>query len=941
MKVCHKRKLQFESFEPRNLLTLDLVADIGSAGLPSFPRDFRVVEGGVQFTATTPTPSRYETDGTEAGTVLVAEEAPPVFEDVIQIGAREYSIAPDRRSVLITEDGEQFALETDFERLLQLFELDGNLYAYALGTRHTNEIFVLDAEEDEFTRLRSTATALDLTVVGDRAYFVRGPSLWNVTGMQSSLVAAFPRVDRLSILGSAGDGVLVRRTLGNDSVRQQFWHFGGTAEGMTLLLETDGNQIVSHATSFLDAIWFVIADTTRNGADASELWSTRPVGQPQLVFDQLPEDVGFIRALAGRLHLRGGGGEYWTSDGTAAGTRSLGVTLMSQQADGIAALPDSQVVFAGANEGRDWELWISDGTPAGTRELVDLQPQTVSAGFLALEGGQYFRSHGDYWLFAAYNGVYAYHVGTNEVVEVLNLAPPPDRSLWRDVNVHDMRVFGDTAYVFVSSTESRIEHYELWAIDGELSTERLWTAESANPVRHGVFRDVFSSDQKLYFAFVRRNVTQLWETGSAIGSSRLVDEFVPSAPRQLLHHRGKVYYNVLLGGGLYEIRALDLATAEISVSLQHRSHASVDLYARGEYVFFATSGGVFRTYGTSESTERISDFPVDALHAADDRLYFSAHTDGHLLIGTVEPDGARVLLREEGELFDLQVHGRELLGWRLSPERRGWSIVRTDGTEAGTGTLADLAFLQGSRAEDRSILRIGDLTYFAFRGLEVGEEVWRSDGTAEGTSVVRDIAPGLAGSDPHLEIAWQNRLFFTTDDGRAMWSSDGTADGTRRLADLDSTATRGSSRFLGLNDELLFRFIPAARSRVYRTDGTPEGTAELAASIDVVIDDFTFYGQESIISLGDGALLIASDGVRGNELWRYSPDSNGSEDPIGPDAARADLDGDGTVGFTDFLMLSADFGREDEELASDLNMDGEVDFDDYLLLAGAFGRDTR
>ena len=54
--------------------------------------------------------------------------------------------------------------------------------------------------------------------------------------------------------------------------------------------------------------------------------------------------------------------------------------------------------------------------------------------------------------------------------------------------------------------------------------------------------------------------------------------------------------------------------------------------------------------------------------------------------------------------------------------------------------------------------------------------------------------------------------------------------------------------------------------------------------------------------------------------------------------SRADFDGDGEVGFDDFLRFAAAFGAEDPDLRFDLNDDGEVNFNDFLLFAGVFGK---
>ena len=55
----------------------------------------------------------------------------------------------------------------------------------------------------------------------------------------------------------------------------------------------------------------------------------------------------------------------------------------------------------------------------------------------------------------------------------------------------------------------------------------------------------------------------------------------------------------------------------------------------------------------------------------------------------------------------------------------------------------------------------------------------------------------------------------------------------------------------------------------------------------------------------------------------------------------ADFDGNGEIGFTDFLLFAARFGltRSDEEYDAkfDLDGDGTVGFGDFVIFAGRFG----
>jgi ELWxxDGT repeat protein len=87
-----------------------------------------------------------------------------------------------------------------------------------------------------------------------------------------------------------------------------------------------------------------------------------------------------------------------------------------------------------------------------------------------------------------------------------------------------------------------------------------------------------------------------------------------------------------------------------------------------------------------------------------------------------------------------------------------------------------------------SLLTIGDITYFAADDGIHGNELWKTDGTAAGTMLVKDIEPGSDdGIDSYRpEFANVNgTLFFAADvrtQGYELWKSDGTAAGTVMVA---------------------------------------------------------------------------------------------------------------------------------------------------------------
>ena len=88
------------------------------------------------------------------------------------------------------------------------------------------------------------------------------------------------------------------------------------------------------------------------------------------------------------------------------------------------------------------------------------------------------------------------------------------------------------------------------------------------------------------------------------------------------------------------------------------------------------------------------------------------------------------------------------------------------------------------------ILPIGKNVIFPMDTLAHGGELWTSDGTPKGTRLLKDIVPGPGGSYPEEPVAFGvngadlTRVAFTTKKdttGNELWVTDGTAEGTRQV----------------------------------------------------------------------------------------------------------------------------------------------------------------
>jgi ELWxxDGT repeat protein len=124
---------------------------------------------------------------------------------------------------------------------------------------------------------------------------------------------------------------------------------------------------------------------------------------------------------------------------------------------------------------------------------------------------------------------------------------------------------------------------------------------------------------------------------------------------------------------------------------------------------------------------------------------------------------------------------------------------------------------------------IGSTYYFSGSDGTSGTELWKSDGTASGTVLVKDIASGLSHSNPSYFADIDGILYFSASDGihgAEVWKSDGTASGTVLLADVYSGST-GSSPYdlTAIGETLYFDADDGVHGReLFSFDATPDTT---------------------------------------------------------------------------------------------------------------------
>jgi ELWxxDGT repeat protein len=208
-----------------------------------------------------------------------------------------------------------------------------------------------------------------------------------------------------------------------------------------------------------------------------------------------------------------------------------------------------------------------------------------------------------------------------------------------------------------------------------------------------------------------------------------------------------------------------------------------------------------------------------------------------------------------------------------STDMAGIELWKSDGTGGGTMRVADIN-PTGDSSPGGITAALGAV-FFAATEPGTGNELWRSDGTSAGTTQVADINPGPAGSYPGFNTFRTNRfvavngnIYFpagTAGAGRELWKSDGTPGGTSIVADINpGPADANPDHLTAVNGTLFFTADDGTHGvELWKTDGTAAGTVRLT-------DIFPGSGSASPAELtlvGRRLFFTASDPEAGNELW--------------------------------------------------------------------------
>ncbi len=371
-------------------------------------------------------------------------------------------------------------------------------------------------------------------------------------------------------------------------------------------------------------------------------------------------------------------------------------------------------------------------------------------------------------------------------------------------------------------------------------------------------------------------------------------------------------------------------------------------------LYFAANGGageyLWRSNGTASGTYVVKEVQpvVEAVRflggvVRNGVLYFAAENpqggDGIELYRSEGTSSSTELLKEiypgagssNPRFFTLY---KDEVYFVANTELYGAQIWKTDGTPDGTVQVSNI----GSNENFTSI--IDELSYNAPTNLLLfvgyhsccGMELWKSNGTSEGTQLVKDINPGSANAflppyaggykltrDPNGPFLFNAR---TAMNGSEPWVSDGTESGTKMLRNISSNGDSFSTDFVHASGFSFFLASPGpSGAKLWRTNGTPEATTE------VFLDPSPSFPNvpKSLVS-GNGIVYFRYPQSSLEELWRTDTGFTLGFPltTINP-TSRAEIQGVTTLGkYAFFSAYNEEVGQEIWRTTGEFGPDGQA-----------------
>lgn len=554
------------------------------------------------------------------------------------------------------------------------------------------------------------------------------------------------------------------------------------------------------------------------------------------------------------------GKELWRTDGTASGTillKDINLGMASGFSYGITCNGNGSVLFSGFDEIHGRELWVSDGTTNGTRLIKDLTPGVLGAVDVLGRVGNMVFLLTDHDL-DGQREIWQSDGTTNNTTMVNSLA---------NVGPIHSPAYSDTHVFFTVATDGQ---QALWGLNGVNGNLEVLVQDT----RFNFFRSV--GERIMFSAYDPVNQNTLWMSDGTAEGTLKVKGFDSNYLQSLLPFNDKVIFTA--GGSTWISDGTEAGTVILTNGYTHAGVTIGDYFFGFGYDFSVASTRLFKSDGTTvEITYLDGDLPDVSMHGTiplvnNNLILQHYHTDIGTELSISDDTHQNFTL-----LKDIKpgVEGSEPRGWGILHDRvffladdgiNGHEIWSTDGTAEGTALLKNIATgTANALAQFGAIAVTGDkLHLLAGTAGQFSPDLYMSDGTEAGTTLKFNFEEGsgilLGRTDTDL-------IYFNA---RKLYKTNGSSDDVTLVKDLSNEVGGFGYSFrpyYTLGNKLIFAlsiFSPVMIGNEYWvTDGTDEGTHMLK----------DIYPGSGSGSTGNAAVLgsmLVFDGLTpdtGSELW--------------------------------------------------------------------------
>jgi trimeric autotransporter adhesin len=740
-------------------------------------------------------------------------------------------------------------------------------------------------------------------ISGANAYFNYGTSIYRTNATDAGTASIGTLASTANTAMALAGTTLV--WAGFDVNGTELWSYNGTTSSRLADIFAGTS---SSSPALFTTVGSVVYFAATNGTAGIELWKTdgTAIGTV-LVKDIAPgsgsSSIANLTNVGGTLFFTANDGtngvELWKSDGTTAGTVMVSNLNAGSASSNPAALTavGSTVFFSATNGTSGVELFKSDGTT--TSLVLDIVSGTGSSSPAALfnHGGTlFFRATTaaagvELWKSDGTSG------GTLLVKDIFAGASSSTPSNFTTAG----------SILFFTAIDSNSNGVELWKTDGTnagtVMVSNINTAANAGS-SPSVLTAVGTS---LFFSATDATTgAELWKSdGTAVGTIRVKDINLGAGSAGITTAAN--LGGVLIFGATDGVTGLELWRSDGAFAGTYRVRdisvgnggALGAVLAFGTEVILSANDGItgtelWKSDGTLAGTVQVKDIFSGAsssnpgnLTLLGSTLYFSA-TDSANGTELWKSDGTNA-----GTNLVLNINANStsssLAQLRAAPSAGiiyfsaagntadGSELWRSDGTAAGTTLIKNInPTANGSSNIANPVVVNGTHLYFSATDGTNGSELWVSDGSNAGTVMLKDINPGPVSSSPGSITVSGGTLYFAATEastGTELWKSDGTAAGTVQVKDINPGAGSGSPGNLAIYNGLLYFSANDGvnGAEIWVSDGTAAGTTMLAdinpGSLSSTPASFTVHG---------GALYFSATNTFGSELWKTNGTTAGT-----------------------------------------------------------------